>query len=85
MNYKKLFDSAVAAECAGESLVLKGTSNTVAVRPASCGRLRITPLDKGGEPKVICEDDFQTFASAEWTIHPNFQALMNEIGGKDGA
>lgn len=80
MNYKKLFRNAVAAQTAGESLVLLGTSNTVAVQPWTGGQLHVISLDDSEESKVICEDDFQQFATGGWTIHPNFVALMNQLG-----
>lgn len=81
MNYKKLFSNAVAAHTAGESLVLCGTTTTVAVQPWTNGQLHIIPLDQEGETKVICEEDFQQFATQAWTIHPNFVALMKQLGG----
>lgn len=80
LNYKKLFRNAVAAQTAGESLVLLETNHTVAVQPWTGGQLHVIPLDQGVEAKVICEDDFQQFAAEGWTIHPNFVALMNQLG-----
>jgi hypothetical protein len=80
LNYKNLFRNAVAAQTAGESLVLLGTKHTVAVQPWTGGQLQVIPLDDGEQAKVICEDDFQQFATGGWTIHPNFVALMNQLG-----
>lgn len=79
LNYQKLFRNAVAAQTAGESLVLLGPKQTVAVRPWTGGQLHVIPLD-GEKAKVICEDDFQQFAAEDWKIHPNFVALMNQLG-----